>query len=109
MESQLSREEAVLMLGPPSDAQRQAIDLKRGEVPAISPRCESRRRAERFGLRDVEGLVVHAGFRIRLQAALLLRMLLASGSAGAALEFRVARGLRVSVFSCRVAGFAFED
>ncbi len=55
---QLSREEAALILGPPSDAQRQAIDLKRGEVPAISQRCAPRRRAQRFGLRD--GLVVRA-------------------------------------------------
>ena len=36
-----------------------------------------RRRAQRFGLRDVEGLVVRAGFGIRLHAVLLLRMLLA--------------------------------
>ena len=90
--AQLSREEAMKMLGPRSDAQRQAIDLKRGEVPAISLRCESRRRAERFGLRDVEGLVVRAGFEIRLHAALLLRMLLASGSARAALEFPLLEG-----------------
>ncbi len=44
----MSREEAALMLGPPSDAQRQAIDLKRG-VPAISPRSAPRRRAQRLG------------------------------------------------------------
>ncbi len=77
-------------------------------MPAISPRSESRRRAERFGLRDVEGLVVRAGFGIQLHAALLLRMLLASGSARAAFEFSVARGLSVSLFACSVAGFEFE-
>ncbi len=104
---QLSREEAELMLGPPSDAQRHAIDLKLGLVPALSPRCAPRRRAQRFGLRDVEGLVVRAGFGILSHAVLLLRMLFASGSTGAALEFRVAPGLSVSVFACRVAGFAF--
>ncbi len=89
---QVSREEAALMLGPPSAWAwfGQAIDLKRGEVPAISPRCAPRRSAQSSGLRDVEGLLVRAGFGIRLHAALLLRMLLASGSACSALEFRVA-------------------
>ncbi len=53
---------------------------------------------ERFGLGDVKGLVVRAGFGILSHAALLLRMLLASGSAGAALEFRVLEG-RASRFS----------
>ncbi len=80
------------MLGPPSDAQKNAIDLKRGAVPAISLRCSPQQRAERFVLRDAEGLVERAGFEIRLQAALLLRMLLASGSARAALELRLLEG-----------------
>jgi hypothetical protein len=52
------------MLGPRSDAQRQAINLKRGEVPAISLRCESRRRAERFGLRDVSLALLEGWLRV---------------------------------------------